>query len=267
MLSKKFGEFCVTKDMVGYNSSKRGKAWINQNFCMNKVQKGRVVRTPEDRFKWEKQVIDSLLNLCKLCSIDKNIRNCKFFHVMELIMSQRLYKFSAFRQFGPFKDIDLSQGVTSRDIRKTQQASSGHSNELRSTEDKNRYNEKQKRVNIFSKTFDFPLIKVHEPERNMTTMEGYHRTSYQVVPNNQNITLGGGQGKKQPIRPQVPQPTVIPNNYVEIRNNHHMNGNQTFLNDANDYNKKQKKRYPSARETGQKQLKKPEHYAILDEMQ
>ena len=28
-LALKFGEFVVTKDMVGYNASKRGKAWIN----------------------------------------------------------------------------------------------------------------------------------------------------------------------------------------------------------------------------------------------
>ncbi len=29
MLSAKFGEFGIAKDMVGYNNSKRGKAWIN----------------------------------------------------------------------------------------------------------------------------------------------------------------------------------------------------------------------------------------------
>lgn len=80
----------------------------------------------------------------------------------------------------------------------------------------------------------------------MTTMEGYHRIAYEVLPNNQNITLGG-QGNKSPILSPGPQPTVVPNNYVEIRNNHHMNGNETFLNDANDYNKKHKKRYPSSR--------------------
>lgn len=29
MLAKKFGEFAINRDMVGYNHSKRGKAWIH----------------------------------------------------------------------------------------------------------------------------------------------------------------------------------------------------------------------------------------------
>lgn len=38
MLSLKFGEFSINKDMVGYNNYKRGKAWIHENYCMNTVQ-------------------------------------------------------------------------------------------------------------------------------------------------------------------------------------------------------------------------------------
>ena len=68
-----------------------------EKFCMNKLQSKRVVKTPEDRMRWEKEVVETLLNLCKLCSIDKNIKNCKFYYAMELIMRNRLYKFSSFR--------------------------------------------------------------------------------------------------------------------------------------------------------------------------
>ncbi len=43
VLALKFGEFLPGKDSVGYNIGKRGRAWINDNFCCNEVQIKKVV--------------------------------------------------------------------------------------------------------------------------------------------------------------------------------------------------------------------------------
>lgn len=150
------------------------------------------------------------MNLCKLCSIDKNIKNCKFYNVIEIIMRNRLFKFSSFRDFGPFKEIDLSQGPygrATRECRKSGEHSSGHdSSEL----------DDKKRVKIFSKTFEFPLVKMHEPERNMTTLEGLNN---QTMPNiAPKITLGGK--KKESVSPgQKNQVQVRNNNRISVNSN------------------------------------------------
>ena len=43
MLSQKFGQFIPSKDSVGFNARKRGKAWINDNFCCNNLQQKRLI--------------------------------------------------------------------------------------------------------------------------------------------------------------------------------------------------------------------------------
>jgi len=43
LLALKFGEFMPTKDSVGFNAKKRGKVWVNDNFCSNSVQQRRAV--------------------------------------------------------------------------------------------------------------------------------------------------------------------------------------------------------------------------------
>jgi hypothetical protein len=216
MLSQKFGEFAVTKDMVGYNAAKRGKAWCNENFCVNQLQSKRPARTPEERTRWERDVVEALLAICKLCSIDKNLKNNKFYNVMELIMRNRLYKFANFRDFGPFQTIDLSQGHkdirTTRDYRQSQeQGSSGHnSNGLASTDDR------LKRVKIFSKTFEFPVIKIYEPDRNMTVLEPQH----QVASHPTNITLGGP--KPQGSKATGNTPAQLRSNQRQAHQNNHL---------------------------------------------
>jgi len=43
LLAVKFGEFIPSKDSVGFNAKKRGKVWINDNYCFNNVQQKRTV--------------------------------------------------------------------------------------------------------------------------------------------------------------------------------------------------------------------------------
>ena len=98
LLSKEFGEFAVTKDMVGYNSSKKGKAWVNENFCVNTAQSKRQVKDKDEILRWEKDVMGALIEIGKLCSIDKtNTKNCKFHYVMELVINNKLSTFKAFK--------------------------------------------------------------------------------------------------------------------------------------------------------------------------
>ena len=142
---------------------------------------------------------------------------------MELITRNRLYKFAAFKEFGPFREIDLSRGNTSRERKTQENISSGHrtTNELRSTDDKQRMD--NKRVKIFSKTFDFPIVKIHEPEPNMTTMDVYHKTTYNVSPN-KNITVNANRGTMMPVATQPPSNVQNNNNYVQTRYNNHLSG-------------------------------------------
>ena len=97
MLARKFGYFGVNKDMVGYNHSKRGKAWIHENYCVNVVLNKKSI-TEKERGKWEREIVESLIDICKLSSVDRNTKNCKFPYVIDLIKRQKLYNFNAFCQ-------------------------------------------------------------------------------------------------------------------------------------------------------------------------
>ena len=39
----------ISKEMIGYNSKKVGKVWINENFASNYVQYKRQIHTKNDR--------------------------------------------------------------------------------------------------------------------------------------------------------------------------------------------------------------------------
>ena len=138
-LSLKFGEFGVGKDMIGYNSSKKGKAWINENFCVNTLQNKRSVRSKEERARWEKDVIEELVKIGKLGSADKNVRNCKFYYAMKTVTRNSITKFSEFKESEIFKNIEEKEGKNvSKEVELSSSQRINLSNELVSTDERGR---------------------------------------------------------------------------------------------------------------------------------
>lgn len=255
-LALKFGEFALAKDMVGYNTGRHGKAWIHENYCINTVQIKRQILNPDQRLYWQKEILDSLVGICKLSSIDRTVRSCKLHYPIEYILRNQLFSFKSIREAGEFRDISLSQlhreslAIKQDNYSKNVELSTSRrdSNELISTEDRDR-----QRVKIFNQTFSTPYDVLQVPQRDKTMLEQHY-----MQVNNSDLMNPN-------IRVHEAIPTGNRHSHLQSRPMQRPSFNETTLNDAADFNRK----HPENRH--QHPLyeikERPAHYALLDELQ